>query len=331
MKSYLKTLGIVLILSGIFAQGQEPPSYIDFSAPGLPGKLYVPPEASGSSPRPIIIGLHGAGGIGSDNSRQLFDFEGTLDLAFRRGAFLYLPQSTSAFWHINNRLETIMAMVDKAVTERGADPTRIYLIGFSMGGGGTWDMLSLFPNRIAAAVPVASIVPRIEFNATEIAGIPIWAGHARDDTIVPFINTRNVLDALIDVSGEDPISYPPSNDRDTVLQYVNPNINLRYTEFPTGGHPVWPNLFSDDLVNDWLFDQKRELIEVAVNVTHLHFDTVNKKLIVDVVTDPIADVGIESSANLDSWHLDEVRVNTSGTINFETSVIDRFYRFRGMQ
>jgi len=192
-------------------------------------------------------------------------------------------------------------------------------------------LLSLFPNRIAAAVPVASIVPRIEFNATEIAGIPIWAGHARDDTVVPVINTRNVLDALIDVSEENAISYPPSNDRVTDFQYVNPTINLRYTEFPTGGHPVWPNLFSDDLVNDWMFDQSRELLEIAVNVTQVHFDTVTEKLIVDIVTDPVADVGIESSSNLDSWQLDEVRVNTSGIINFETSVVDRFYRFRGMQ
>ena len=51
--------------------------------------------------------------------------------------------------------EALEALVDEAVTLLPVDPERIYLTGFSMGGGGVWRYANIYPNRFAAAAPLA--------------------------------------------------------------------------------------------------------------------------------------------------------------------------------
>ena len=89
----------VLISKAAFAI--EITDFMDFSLRSgdstlLPGRLYVPPEAIGSfaTPRPLNLFLHGGGGAGTDNVRQLNQDIADLALeAERRGAFLYAPQA----------------------------------------------------------------------------------------------------------------------------------------------------------------------------------------------------------------------------------------------
>ena len=94
--------------------------FVDFSLRSggstlLPGRLYIPPEAIGSSatPRPLIVFLHGGGGAGTDNMRQLN--QDIADLAFeaeRRGAFLYAPQAPLN-WRPKSITDYVMTMVDR--------------------------------------------------------------------------------------------------------------------------------------------------------------------------------------------------------------------------
>ena len=69
--------------------------FMDVSEPGLPGRLYVPPEAAYSA-RPLILYLHGAGEQGDDNSRQVSRHMASLSAAAKeRGAFIYAPQAVA--------------------------------------------------------------------------------------------------------------------------------------------------------------------------------------------------------------------------------------------
>src|SRR5215211_7046098 len=78
--------------------------FIDFSLRNasnqvvLPGRLYVPPEAASdpTTPRPLILFMHGAGEDGTNNTSQVNgNIDNLLAEAKRRGAFLYAPQTTS--------------------------------------------------------------------------------------------------------------------------------------------------------------------------------------------------------------------------------------------
>src|SRR5436190_21197638 len=66
----------------------------------LPGRLYTPPEAQlpSATPRPLMIFLAGSGANGTNNLAQLNQVtDGMMQAAKDRGAFLYVPQTTSTW------------------------------------------------------------------------------------------------------------------------------------------------------------------------------------------------------------------------------------------
>lgn len=252
-------------LIGVFLAASSPViaqsvgDYAVYSTAGLPGRLYVPPnQRSASTPRPLVLALHGGGGIGSDNFRHLIDFEGLLTDAKAKGAFLYVPQATSAFWDAANRPELVMMMIDQAIATYNVDPNRIYVTGFSMGGGGAWNLYSRFPDRFAAAVPIAGINPGSGYSAAAIVAKPIWAFHARNDSVVSMLTSRNTVGGILTAANEPVPAFPANNDGTTTFEYENESIPLRYTEWPTGGHSIWFRVYESTALLDWMFAQTIE-------------------------------------------------------------------------
>lgn len=100
-----------------------------------------------------------------------------------------------------------------------------------MGGIGTWDLISRFPDLFAAAVPVCG--GGDTSTAGTIQHIPVWAFHgALDDVIHPQLS-RSMVSALQKI-GASP----------------------RYTEYPDLGHGIWDRVYTDPKMFRWLFDQQ---------------------------------------------------------------------------
>ncbi len=79
------------------------------------------------------------------------------------------------------------------------DPDRIYLVGFSMGGAGTWSALAAAPHTFAAAVPISS---RAEVStAPLLTHIPIWAFHG-DIDFVDATSVITMIDTLRAAGGD---------------------------------------------------------------------------------------------------------------------------------
>jgi predicted peptidase len=51
-------------------------------------------------------------------------------------------------------LSAVVELIDALLASYPIDPQRLYLIGLSMGGFGVWELLSRWPERFAAAVPI---------------------------------------------------------------------------------------------------------------------------------------------------------------------------------
>ena len=82
----------------------------------LPGRLYVPPEATAdpTTPRPFILFLHGGGEVGTNNVSQINgNIDSLLAEAKMLGAYLYAPQSTSN-WNSTTLTNNVMTMIDRA-------------------------------------------------------------------------------------------------------------------------------------------------------------------------------------------------------------------------
>jgi predicted peptidase len=124
--------------------------------------------------------------------------------------------------------------------------------GLSAGGGGTWNVLSNHDERFAAGVPIAGIAPS-RLDANNLVGQSIWAFHARNDGVVDVTFSRRVTDAILEAAGHDPLVYPPRNDATSVFDFFEPSLDYHYTEFPLGGHGIWPEVYDSPDMYEWLF------------------------------------------------------------------------------
>jgi predicted peptidase len=232
--------------------------FVDFSLRSadstlLPGRLYVPPDATGGtvSPRPLIVFLHGGGAAGTDNVRQLN--QDIAELAYeaeRRGAFLYAPQAPLN-WRPTVITDHVMTMVDRALAEYEVDPTCLYLTGYSSGGGGTWNMLSRYPNQFAAAVAVAPVSAEPDFAPANLVGQPIAVFHARNDSIAPVTTTRQIINDILVAANQPLPSYPAATAPDFMHSVAD--LDLNYIEPASGGHSVLFSVYNQPRLYAWLF------------------------------------------------------------------------------
>lgn len=118
-------------------------------------------------------------------------------------------------------------------------------------------MASLFPDRVAATVPIIAVAPAFEFNPAALVDEPIWAFHGRNDNTVPVTVTRGVIGELLTVAGLDQPTYLPPFTPGPQVRFDFPPLNLRYTEL-NGGHGITPAVYhptSNRAMYDWMFSQ----------------------------------------------------------------------------
>ena len=151
--------------------------FIDFSLRStngallLPGRMYVPPEATNpAQPRPLILFLHGAGESGTNNFAQVNqNIDNLLAEAKQRGAFLYAPQTNNT-WSPTTTTANTMLMINGALISYNVDASRLYVTGLSMGGGGVWNMLNRFPGSLRRRGAHRGGLARERFPVFEFAG-----------------------------------------------------------------------------------------------------------------------------------------------------------------
>ena len=243
----------------------------------LPGRLFVPAEASDpASKRPMIVYLHGGTG-GTNNMAQIEQTPDYLvEEAKARGAFLYVPQSPST-WASTSLIDSAMSMITRLVTEQRVDANRLYATGYSNGGGGTWNLLSRNSHRFAAAVAVSSVAPAPGFVAKNLLGTAIIAVHARDDASVRVDRSRTVVNGVLAAAGQ-PLPVYPHSASDEYLVIANPalsfhrdvieseppgstthhfitdpSLDLMYFEHGTGGHLGMFGVYFSPPIYDWMF------------------------------------------------------------------------------
>jgi predicted peptidase len=241
------------------ARAANPAEFTDFSLRSgattlLPGRLYVPPEsvADPTTDRPFIVFLHGGGEAGSNNTAQVnANIDNLLAEAKRRGAFLYAPQSPGA-WSTTSLTANVMTMVDRGLTEFPVNKNKLYITGLSNGGGGTWNMLSRYPDRFAAAVPICGVTPASDFTPARLVDIPIAAFHARNDTVVSANVSRTTYNRILTAAGETLPTYPTlANAPD--FAHSAASHDLSYVEFALGGHGIWTPVYNSPPLYNWLF------------------------------------------------------------------------------
>lgn len=97
---------------------------------------------------------------------------------------------------------TALELLEHIIKNYPIDPTRVYLTGNSMGGGGAWEFASRRPELFAAVLPVSGHPPADQFLAPIAeAKLPVWAFGAQNDSTNPYSDTVSAVDTISSSSG----------------------------------------------------------------------------------------------------------------------------------
>lgn len=168
----------------------------------MPYRLMRPIAFDDSKLYPVIVSLHGGAGRGTDNRRQLRVWTKLLaEEATRKQypSYVLAPQSTG-LWGAAH-LEQIKPIVANLP---GVDLDRVYLLGHSMGGHGSFILLQLDPGYFAAAAPSAGTGRGQDeefIDASLIKDVPIWAFHGDGDTVAPYERAEKLFATMKRLGG----------------------------------------------------------------------------------------------------------------------------------
>jgi dienelactone hydrolase len=142
---------------------------------------------------PLILFIHGIGELGTGVGRLVCcgipnyaskkQFPANFNVNGQNFSFIVVaPQ-----FKVRPSAADMQNCIAWATKHYRVDPTRIYITGLSMGGGSTWDYISVYGQNVAAAVPVAGGSAPTTTNAKNIASknLPVWTICSKTDAVVP--------------------------------------------------------------------------------------------------------------------------------------------------
>jgi pimeloyl-ACP methyl ester carboxylesterase len=151
-------------------------------------------------------------------------------------SFLLVPQipETSAASSWSGNFDLLDGLISQTIANYEVDASRIYVVGFSDGGFGTYSMMYRHPDWFAAGVPIAGGASASIAEA--IQHIPTWIFHGNVDGTVSPANATNMYNALAAAGG-------------------SPNLTI----FPGIGHDSFAPAFRDvnNVFFPWLFSQSQ--------------------------------------------------------------------------
>ena len=150
----------------------------------MPFSIYVPKGYDKKKSYPLMVALHGLG----SSHWQIIRYPGLTRLAQKHGYIVVAPMgyNSSGWYGADGRFtrftskkilrwseQDVMNVLAITRKELSIDDQRIFLMGHSMGGGGTWHLGMKFPKKWAALAPLAPAAPRNIGDLHKIKDIPV--------------------------------------------------------------------------------------------------------------------------------------------------------------
>jgi len=224
----------------------------------LPYRIMYPTDFDETGKYPLLLFLHGAGERGNDNEKQLVHGASFFaDPSNRKNypAVVVFPQCPEDDWWArmedsedpngkriftfpgkgspNPAMRLVLGLLDELVNAAYIDADRVYLGGLSMGGMGTYDLLTLRPKTFAAAFPICGGGnPRTARKISRVTSF--WIFHGTEDDVVDPEYSAVMAEALKKHKGE-----------------------VKLTLYPGTGHNSWDKAFAEPELLPWIFSNRR--------------------------------------------------------------------------
>ena len=245
---------------------------------------------------PLVLFLHGVGERGRDNERQLqVGGVGNLFTASstRFPCIAIFPQCPPGqYWAtvdidskttpytfrfnyqkpMTQAMEAVMELTGDLIKEGTVDTNRVYIMGTSMGGIGTYEVVYRFPELFAAAVAVCGAGDSSAYTA-RTAKVPFLIFHGDADPVVGVKESQGMYQRLTGLGGDaELVTYPDVGHNSWRNAFASPDLlpklfsktraNVQHTpapehtpavqhpHTPTVQHPHTSVIFETDMGND---------------------------------------------------------------------------------
>jgi len=259
MRYYLVVVGLAL---SAFAAAQDKTAYekhwLVKGSDTLPYRLLLPKNYDPAKKYPLVLFLHGAGERGNDNEAQLVHGWKLFlkdDVREQYPAIVVFPQCpANSYWsNVQFRYDSLakqrtfhfqaggapttamrllLQLLDELENRYRLDDDRFYVGGLSMGGMGTFELVSRKPRKFAAAFPICGGANPV--TAKKLKRTSWWIFHGLKDDVVPPQLSQQMADALKKVKAK-----------------------VKLTLYPEANHNSWDPAFAEPDLLPWLFSHKK--------------------------------------------------------------------------
>jgi len=229
--------------------------------------LFTPQAAGAAKKLPLVVWLHG--GLGSNGTGS----PSFVQDAFYRDehqkdhpAFCLRPVAIQGENWVSPRgckigshhmpeepsksMKAAVELIEKIIKENPIDESRLYVVGASMGGYGTWDIIQRYPGKFAAAMPLCG--GGDPSKAERIKDMAIWICHGDKDPYVPVQGSRDMFEALLKARGE----QAATKDEAGRIVRSSPDGRIRFYEYKGGNHnAAWDKGLTEPDLVEWFFSK----------------------------------------------------------------------------
>jgi predicted esterase len=179
-----------------------------------PYRFYIPSTYDASKRWPLIVALHGMGG--DENSFFAGYDNGALKrMAESRGYLVVCPKGRQpASMYMGAAEKDVIDVLSEMKREFSIDDSRVYLMGHSMGGYGSWSVAANHPQLFAAIAPFAG------------GGTPFTMAKLQGLANTPWIVIHGDADPTVSVE----------ESRKMVKAGQALGVKIKYIEVPGGNH-----------------------------------------------------------------------------------------------
>jgi predicted peptidase len=261
--------------------------------------LYKPNGYSADAKYPLIMAFHGVGENGDSSSTLYIDKNGLVSAwvatAFQNKypCFVVAPHNPSGTWidtpwtvsnsnvkyrqgPLSSRLATAMQILDSLTREFSIDTNRLYVTGLSIGGWATWDLVTRFPDKFAAAFPQSGGVDTSK--AGQVARTPIWSYNGKQDGVVAPLSVNLFMENLDKLDGDKGVVYthcqgntcPAKMSAGKIDSLIDAGMTHFYSLDPNRSHDGWDAYYGDTLIQKWFMKQRRGNPSTGLNPRRRH-------------------------------------------------------------
>jgi len=223
----------------------------DFKDAGRPMnyELFVPTKYDRTKPTPLVVALHC---LGSD-AQHMIRYEGLTEQAEVRGFLVVAPMGyNSRGWYGSRGTgrasergdaasdpanlgelseKDVLNVLGLVRQEFNVDSRRIFLMGHSMGGGGTWYLGTKHADIWAALAPAAPAIYTSPDVLVSVAKLPVIVVQGEQDALVDVKNTRKWVEKMKELGMKYTYIEVPGGDHMTVIARNPENMKKVFDTF----------------------------------------------------------------------------------------------------